>query len=209
MLTDLYLRMFHTERLLGWNSEEWFSYLTTSLLAAIVLVSLLAAFRYSIPGLEPYLGIEIIVVSCSICLPLVILLYFASGRVSIQPQASSVQRMDNFGCCGQGLVYTREMAQKLVPYYQQEKLAFADTLTDRYASEHRLARWAIKPSVLQHVGHKSSKESGIDVESIDDLNKKTVAEEIRSWSFEKQDPQKLRSEHEEAARQLYAWEAML
>ncbi|KAF2430473.1 hypothetical protein EJ08DRAFT_588850 [Tothia fuscella] len=196
-----YLRLFHTEAYLGWNVEEWQSYFVGSTFSLIIFLTILVTLRHSFPVLSPYLGNDIIGISCVVCFPLCVLLYFSSGRISIQPSKSTVQRMDNYGCCGQGLVYSRMRAQEIIPYYEQQKIGFADMITEQYAIEHRLSRWAVVPSVLQHMGHTSSKKVEDEVR-VKDTEKKTIAEEIRSFSFEKHTPEVLRKEHDTASTPL-------
>ena len=63
-------------------------------------------------------------------------------------------------------------------------------LTEEFANQHDEIRWAITPSVLQHVGSKSSKE-GFEHEP----PKQSVAD-LWNFAFELNDADALRREHD-------------
>jgi hypothetical protein len=48
--TFLYVRLFYTERYLGWNSEDWVAYLFWSLVAAGIFTAVLFSLRNTIPA---------------------------------------------------------------------------------------------------------------------------------------------------------------
>ena len=153
----LYLRMFYTEIFLGWNQEEWPTYLGWSSLAFLLLSSILITIRTFSPRLRKDLSNPTLAVIALICLPLCIALYFLAGRVSMQPPKTGVHRMDNFGCCSQGLLYPREVIPALRSHIEHGGTRFVDTVVEDAARQENLARWAIVPSLLQHVGAHSSK----------------------------------------------------
>ncbi|KAI3071552.1 CAZyme family GT109 [Aspergillus niger] len=98
----LYLRLFYTEIFLGWNSEEWPTYLFFSLLTAAVVVITTTAIRYCCPATDRYLSNEIITVLSLVITPLLIVLFFAAGRNTMLPIPEGVHAMPKFGCCSQG-----------------------------------------------------------------------------------------------------------
>jgi hypothetical protein len=184
--------MFYTEQFLGWNTEDWPAYFMSSLLSLIALFAMLIAVRRCAPATGSYLSNQLIGIYCGVFLPLCILLFFASGRLSIstwRPRPYGIREMPNYGCCAQGLIFSRELAERLVPYYEMKKLGFADDLTEQYADATGLRKYAIVPSVLQHVGRKTSK--GDDEAE----GKMSVAETIRSFAFEKYDSVELERLH--------------
>jgi hypothetical protein len=103
--------------------------------------------------------------------------------------------MNNFGCCAQGLVFPREEAGALIDWFEASKLGFADMLIEEYANQHHEQRWAITPSVLQHIGIKSSKPDDFGHGAKFD---KPVAGTIWNFGFERLEAKRLRSQHEDA-----------
>jgi hypothetical protein len=89
-------------------------------------------------------------------MPLCIIFYFAAGTATVLPLPAGVNVMNNFGCCSQGLVFSRSMAQNLTKWYSEKIVDFVDVLTE-FGDRFGHVRWALTPSVLQHVGSRSSK----------------------------------------------------
>lgn len=76
----------------------------------------------------------------------------------MQPLPRGMIRMDNYGCCAQGLVYAREKVPLVLA--ELEPGVTVDLLPDQrieaLAGKMQLERWALVPSVFQHVGRVSS-----------------------------------------------------
>lgn len=83
----LYLRLFYTEKLFGWNGEEWFRYLGWSILAFLVTASGLIGARSCSKRLKKHMSNINVALICGFCLPATIILYFMAGRVSMQPHS--------------------------------------------------------------------------------------------------------------------------
>lgn len=160
----LYLRLFYTEKLFGWNSEEWLGYLGWSILAFLLTATALVISRSSSRRLRKHLSNTSIAIICCFCLPATILLYFMAGRVSMQPLPSGLQRMEKFGCCSQGLIFPRQIVPRAMHtvHHATNKRYYVDMTLERWANNEGLARFALVPPLLQHVGSKSSKGSGFD-----------------------------------------------
>ncbi|EPS34106.1 putative UDP-GlcNAc: alpha-1,3-D-mannoside beta-1,4-N-acetylglucosaminyltransferase [Penicillium oxalicum 114-2] len=188
----LYLRLFYTEQFLGWNSEEWPTYLLSSILAALGVVGLTAAIRYYRPATTTYLSNKVILVLTLVIAPLLILLFFAAGRITMLPIPAGVHEMPKFGCCSQGLVFPRIRIKDLVSWYESQRIGYVDVLTETYADKNNDLRWALTPSVLQHVGSKSSKAN-----MPGEHRHRTVSETIWNFRFEENDKEQLRWEHEQ------------
>ncbi|KAM0237909.1 hypothetical protein ACHAP5_008807 [Fusarium lateritium] len=160
----LYLRLFYSETYLGWNSEEWPTYLAYSvylysvvLLLYLIFTALDSARRshtlhlkstvWNIPHLTFWTASFIA-------------LYFLAGRLTVNPYPVGVHEMANYGCCAQGLV---------IPHQRLNALGSAlgtaigdiagDSFIEGYADKHGLKKYAITPSVLQHVGIRESSDS--------------------------------------------------
>lgn len=70
-------------------------------------------------------------------------------------------------------------------------------LTEEYANARNEIRWAVTPSIVQHVGRKSSK--GADISSRVKTNSKTEltdVEKLWNFGFEMNDAEALRAEHD-------------
>lgn len=189
----LYLRLFYTEEFLGWNSEEWPTYVFWSTIIFLTSALTLTGLRHLHPPLRKLISNSSILTICSIYIPLCILLFFAAGRVSMLPLPAGVNQMPRFGCCSQSLVFPHSRAADLIQWYESKKVGFVDMLTEELADHNAdELRWALTPSVMQHVGTKSSKG--------DDFGKqakyhRSVAEKLWNFEFETNDPKRLREEH--------------
>ena len=182
----LYLRLFFTEEFFGWNREQWPHYLASSILVVVIVASTL----FSIRLLSSYTGLSnlAIAIVCLLCTPACILLYFLAGKLSMRPLAPGVREMPNFGCCAQGLVFSQEIAPRVVDRLKRNEFGFVDMLIEEWANEEGLVRWAVVPSLLQHIGAHSSK--GDDFaptgQQSQDLS---VAETIWNFGFELYKPE--------------------
>ena len=160
----LYLRMFYTEALLGWNSEEWPRYLGWSFFLFMILLSALIGSRTRSPLLRRQISNAHVAVLCCCCLPAFISLYFMAGRMTMQPPPAGVRPMSRFGCCSQGFIFPRKIVPHAIERIKKAMYEdyYIDMLFERYADTEHLARFAHFPSLLQHVGVRSSKGWGFD-----------------------------------------------
>lgn len=174
----MYLRLFYTETLLGWNIEEWRTYTIWSLGVIAGSWLALSCSTSCSRRLRLYLTTENMIVICMVQIPLMITLFFIAGRVTMLPLPSGVNVMNNYGCCSQGLVFPRQKAQDLISWYEQKGIGFADALTEEYADERNELRLALTPSVIQHIGVKSSKAGDVGVPP------RSHASPAKLWNFE-------------------------
>lgn len=189
----MYLRLFYTEGFLGWNSEEWPTYTIYSALAILGPALALLFLRHRFPILKRPISNHRLLTGCGLCIPLCIALFFAAGRVTVAPLTAGVNVMNDFGCCSQGFVFPHAKAEALVAWYASRGVGFVDMLTEEYADERRERRLALTPSVLQHVGRKSSKGDDFGKAS---KYRMSVAEKLWNFEFETMDRRRLRVEHE-------------
>ena len=175
----LYLRLFYTEGFFGWNAEEWPQYLLTSM----TIVATLAVCLFSIRSFRPQILISnhAIIAICFFYTPACIALYFLAGRLSMRPLTPGIHQMSRFGCCAQAFVFSREMAPKVVKRLTTKKTGFVDMLLEEWADEEELVRWAVVPSLLQHIGGRSSKGDDWGGQA---KYERSVAEKIWSFGFE-------------------------
>ncbi|PHH74216.1 hypothetical protein CDD82_5046 [Ophiocordyceps australis] len=166
----LYLRLFYSELLMGWNNEEMLLYAQNILLVYTVvllsfLVSMVVKSRLKRRRMAESIRCSALLLALILCLwlPALVALYIVAGRVSmrrINPFAWSwhpAREMPNFGCCAQGLVFAQRNLEGVEALLRQPPYAFAgDQILEDYARDHSLAKWALEPSVLQHVGLKQS-----------------------------------------------------
>jgi len=187
----LYLRLFYTEEFLGWNSENWAIYLAYSVSFFSLMVWLFTYIRTKSTSIKWVQANRTRNIFATICVGL-IAFYFALGRATVRPLPTGVNYMPAFGCCAQGFVFPRNKAIELVSYLQDRRVGFVDVLIEEYADKNEQLRWAITPSVIQHVGRKSSKVDDYGPQSKHGLS---VAETIWNFDFEKYSVEKLRREH--------------
>jgi hypothetical protein len=184
----LYLRLFYTEAFLGWNSENWRTYLYYSGCAGAIPIAIyvfLRATKVATKFLEA-ISTRRAVVSIYAVIIMLILLFFALGRMTVLPMPFGVHEMPQFGCCSQALVFPRTKALELVSYFRYRRTGFVDVLTEDYANEKDELRFTITPSVVQHVGRTSSKMNNYGP---------IMKRKIWSFNFEKYDELELWEEH--------------
>lgn len=195
----LYLRLFYTEEFLGWNSEDWKRYLFNSICVAAIPTFIILVMRYARPTTKSSLTLltRRTFIAIYATLALVILLYFGLGRITVLPMPHGVHEMPQFGCCSQAFVFPNTKAVELVAYFKERHLGYMDVLTEDFANERGELRYAVTPSLVQHIGRKSSK--GDDYGPMSKWGM-SVAEKIWSFNFERFDPQTLKMEHEDAIK---------
>ncbi len=178
----LYLRLFYSEIFMGWNSEEWPQYFGVIGLVYVIAVVLLLELRrrrhgrisFGCTGRHKYTPLRPVGESrhtfnylsalvLGLWLPAGIALVFLAGRISLSrlspfPRAD-VREMPRYGCCAQGLVLPNRHLSGFQTLLRDPPFDFAgDQLLEDYAGHHNLKKWALEPSVLQHVGLKQSSE---------------------------------------------------
>ena len=115
--------------------------------------------------------------------------------MTMLPLPAGVNKMNQYGCCSQGLVFPRAKVPDLINWYETRKIGFVDSLTEEYANQKGELRWALTPSVIQHIGRKSSKGDDFGVAS---KNHISVAEKMWNFAFEQHNATDLRAEHSHA-----------
>ena len=182
----LYLRLFYTETSLSWSSSD-FWYRNMPLAFFIVMSTGLASLlliRRRWPKLRSYIDNWTIAATCLVIIPAFTALVFMIGKYSLLPLQGVVE-MNGPGCCTQGLVFPRDEVKSLIEYLQKRKSGQTDSIIEDYAEETGLARLALAPQQLQHVGLRSSR---------DNLEINTQS----TWAFwfEENDPKHLKADHE-------------
>ncbi|QGI85596.1 hypothetical protein CEK25_012325 [Fusarium fujikuroi] len=161
----LYLRLFYSETYMGWNAEEWPTYLVNSISVyciVLMLYLLVVAIdtRRRSQTFHPKSTIRALP-HLTFWAASFILLYFLAGRLAVNPYPTGVHEMPNYGCCAQGLVIPRQHLDALGAALNTASDAIAgDSLIESFADSHHLKKYAITPSVLQHVGRLGSSDVG-------------------------------------------------
>jgi hypothetical protein len=197
----VYLRLFYNERLLGWNSEETNRYVTNVILTELlVLVAGVVIMKLSPKLAATILTPITLVVIISIVTPMCILLYFLAGRLTVAGPSCGINRMDTYGCCSQAFVFPRGQVPGLLSWYKRNENGYidpvtlrdytqVDSLTEIYANQNGLTRYALTPSMFQHVGGKSTKPTFTTRWG------RSNTENIWNFSFERLDGDKLKKQH--------------
>ncbi|KAK0108068.1 hypothetical protein ONS95_002889 [Cadophora gregata] len=199
-----YLRLFYTEAQLGWNSEEWPVYLYWASPFFLLVVLFHLVIRHILQGTPLLSRHSRIILSASVLTTSLMAVFFlAAGRVSVLPLKVGVNPMDKYGCCAQAIVYPRNKVSMLANWYGDQKIGFVDTLAEKLGDENPNemgGRWALTPSVVQHLGGRSSKGDAQWDGEVVHLYGKTTGEMIWNFAFELNDPDALRHEHASEAQ---------
>jgi hypothetical protein len=86
----IYLRLFYTTHLLGWNKEEWRSYLCKSLFATGCIGLLLVWLRLVNTPAARILNNLTLGLLVAVYTPLCIGVFFAAGRLTVAPLRSGL-----------------------------------------------------------------------------------------------------------------------
>lgn len=192
---SIYLRLFYNTRLQGWNSERWPLYLFWSVVVEVILLGTVFVLRRESTVASRILTRRTTIAFMVACVPACIALFFAAGPLTVLPFPQGIHQMNNYGCCSQAFVFPREQVPPLLEYLRGKRVGFRDSLIEEYADSHGLARWALTPSIFQHIGTRSSKWKGLDSESVDS-NGRLSTERIWNYRFESWNAKVLRSQHE-------------
>ncbi|KAK2734023.1 hypothetical protein FQN57_001892 [Myotisia sp. PD_48] len=181
----LYLRLFYTETFMSWSSSDFWYRNMPFVFASVMGLTFgaLLAVRWRFPPSRAYLDFFTIGVVCFICLPAFIALVYMVGKYSLLPLEGLIE-MD-YGCCTQGLVFSRDQVGDLITHLRQVKSGQTDLIIEKYAEHTGLRRFALAQQQLQHVGLRSSR--GLSV-----INTQST------WAFwfEENDPRRLKLEHD-------------
>ena len=158
----IYLRLFFSDDLLGWNSEDWQTYLFWSFAFWAISTASLVLLRKRYRKQLDALSLPAMVLISGVCLPAVVGLYFLAGRQTVLPIKPPLQEMNKYGCCSQGLVFPRFIIPPLLSHTDLQTDWLVDMMIEQIADREGWARWAVVPSLLQHIGVTSSKGYGFD-----------------------------------------------
>lgn len=158
----IYMRLFYVDELLGWNSEEWPRYLLWSLIVWSSLTGVMVAGkRVFKTRLKSIPASSIWIASC-IFIPAAIALHFMAGRQTMWPISPGVHEMNKYGCCSQGLIFPRSIIPDFLERTDLTTDWLVDMMVEKIADHEGWTRWAVIPSLLQHIGATSSKGYGFD-----------------------------------------------
>ncbi|OAA67475.1 Glycosyl transferase, family 54 [Cordyceps fumosorosea ARSEF 2679] len=96
-------------------------------------------------------------------LPAAIALVFLGGRITMRRLSPvprpGIREMPRYGCCAQGLVIPKRHLPTFYSLLLDPPYDFpGDMMLEGHADQKNLAKWALEPSVMQHVGLKQSSE---------------------------------------------------
>ncbi|CVK98703.1 uncharacterized protein FMAN_08491 [Fusarium mangiferae] len=157
----MYLRLFYSEIFMGWNNEEIFDYLKVvilgySALIACLLLALRCRQRRHAGSFATKDFAQTVALLLGLWIPACLALAFVTGRITLHrlfTRSPTVREMPRYGCCAQGLVFPNHHLQNLQDFLREPPFQFpGDMIMEDYARDHGLSKWALDPSVLQHVG---------------------------------------------------------
>lgn len=158
----IYLRLFYTDDLLGWNSEEWPTYLFWSFTFWFSLSTAMFGIKRCFPRKIEFMPTDIIATISFFCLPATIVLFFLAGKQTVMQISPGVHVMNKYGCCTQGMVYPRAVIPQILDQVRLETKGLVDMQIENVSDSGGFVRWATVPPLLQHVGATSSKGYGFD-----------------------------------------------
>ncbi|KAI4157918.1 MAG: hypothetical protein LQ342_007891 [Letrouitia transgressa] len=156
----IYMKMFYTEKLHDWNSESWLLYLLTCLVVSLFSLIVLLACHARVRNFRKYVHKPAdILALCLFWVPAFITLYFMTGKHSMKPYYGGLHRMQHSGCCTQGLIFPRKMVPRAIYAINTatDPRYYVDMTLKNWADREGLARYALTPPLLQHIGGRSSK----------------------------------------------------
>ncbi|KAF4436043.1 integral membrane [Fusarium acutatum] len=157
----MYLRLFYSEIFMGWNNEEIFDYLKVVILGytaliACLLLALRCRQRRHAGSFATKDFAQIVALLLGLWIPACLALAFVTGRITLHrlfTRSPTVREMPRYGCCAQGLVFPNHHLQNLQDFLREPPYQFpGDMIMEDYARDNGLSKWALDPSVLQHVG---------------------------------------------------------
>jgi len=158
----VFLRLFYSEDLLGWNSENWPLYLFWSFIVWTTVTGSLVFARSRSRSVQKLLSSSSMLAISGVCTPALIALFFACGRNSVWPLTPGVHEMNKNGCCSQGYVYPRDIIALLLLKTDLMTDWLVDMMVEAISDKEGWLRWATTPALLQHIGSTSSKGYGFD-----------------------------------------------
>ncbi|KAI6774976.1 hypothetical protein HG530_001734 [Fusarium avenaceum] len=157
----MYLRLFYSEILMGWNNEEIFDYLRVVILGytcliGCLLLTLRCRRRRHAGSFATKDFAQTVALLLGLWIPACLVLAFVTGRTSLHrlfTRSPTVREMPRYGCCAQGLVFPNHHLQSLQDFLREPPFQFpGDMIMEDYARDNGLTKWALDPSVMQHVG---------------------------------------------------------
>ncbi|KAF5594293.1 integral membrane protein [Fusarium pseudocircinatum] len=157
----MYLRLFYSEIFMGWNNEEIFDYLKVVILGytaliACLLLALRCRQRHHAGSFATKDFAQTVALLLGLWIPACLALAFVTGRITLHrlfTRSPTVREMPRYGCCAQGLVFPNHHLQNLQDFLREPPFQFpGDMIMEDYARDNGLSKWALDPSVLQHVG---------------------------------------------------------
>lgn len=193
------MRLFDEERSTGWESSGLFDNHVILISLGVDLVALLVGYvlkRKKLPGQCLVSPLSMLLICC-LTIPGIVILFFQAGKASMLPPPAGVHREDGFGCCNQAILYSRNHVSDLASYLEEKsKEKPHDNAIMDYSREKQLARFALHPMMVQHVGFKSI----INPNRRDDM-------EVWSMAFESLDQELLAKQHESMVKEIYGPDA--
>lgn len=175
----LFMRLFNQERSTGWashqiggNNEFWIilgvglGIITIAAVAGAVTRRLQHQQRQwqrqrtkkKAKTLQPDISPSTLFVLVCVLNPALVLLFFQCGKASVLPPAPGLFE-ESFGCCSQAMVFPRAQAPLVMEYLRERGQGQIDLMLDRLAEETALARFALYPVLVQHIGVDSARKT--------------------------------------------------
>jgi hypothetical protein len=147
------MRLFNEERSIGFESRAIFGnnvlYIIIGISGSIFII--LNQIRLRTQKWKMWLTMRFILVVCCVSIPLFVILFFQAGKASILPPPLHGVTLQQWGCCTQGIILPRVQVTGLIEQLRKASEA-PDLIVDHYARDSGLARYALHPVQVQHLG---------------------------------------------------------
>ncbi|OBT54354.1 hypothetical protein VE04_07119 [Pseudogymnoascus sp. 24MN13] len=200
--TWVYLRLFYTEKFLGWNSEEWPTYLAWSIFVATIPALLALIIRNRAPSARKNLTNSFIATS--------------SPRLRSRQHHTLLPRWPRQHAAAttgsepheqlrrgaQGLVFSQDIMPKLVARLESVPPGPTGAAVETWAIEEDFERWPPTPSGTQHIGRKTMKQVFGEPDKPSERYSIGAARGLWNFGFELHDSEVLKFEHMKVSGQL-------
>lgn len=160
----LLMRLFNEERATGFSSKHPFGNNVPWIILGIDFFVMFAAWNLQKVGRMmrsrrmDWITKSFVLIACCFTVPAFTTLFFQTGKATVLPPSPGL-RIENYGCCTQGMVYPRaEVAGLVDELRRRAEEENYDVVIDEYSWKREgegLDHLALYPMMVQHVGFES------------------------------------------------------
>jgi len=150
--TWLDMRLFNEERSVGWADNRFLGNNVPFIAAGIAIVLVGTHLVLARFFKRTFISNQTLTIICCVSVPLFVIFFFQAGKSSVLPPRPGV-KLQNWGCCTQGLILPRSQVPDLVAKLRSRAgEAPTDLIVIDHAKDEGLSRFALDPVQVQHMG---------------------------------------------------------